>query len=169
MWLLTRCPLLRKTSAQPRPPALHLSVQLICAYPGTNLHIGSLVLQSPGFHLLPCHHLARLCGSGGWGSRDQQSAGLLQERSCWALTCRRPGRPCHVHKHTGQWGRSKERVQEPLNKDLSLMAVHCPQWKPSVMWLPSAAGCTSCLLRDLFFLLPAPGALDGCLFKAISS
>lgn len=161
VWLLT-LPSWENKSPSPIP---YLSVQLICANPGMSLLIGSLVLQTPGFYLPRCHHLVRLPGKRrGRGSQQQPLHGQL----CWPSLAEGQSVPamCTAHRSVGQ---VRKRVQEPRNKGLSLMAIHCPQLKPSITPLPPAAGWASCLPAGPFLSLVCPGALDGCLFKAISS
>jgi hypothetical protein len=60
---------------------------------------------------------------------------------------------CKAHRSVGQ---VKERVQEPRNKGLSLMAIHCLQLKPSITPLPPAAGWLSCLPAGSFLFLACP-------------
>lgn len=134
-------------------PSSYLSVPLICANPEMSLQIGSLVLHSPRFHLQSCHHLAGPHGSGGRGAAGSRPF-------AWAivlsLTLERARHPSSVHQCVGQWGRSKERVQEPGNKDLSLTAAHCPHGShPSCSFPPQLDGPAGSL-QDPFFLLPAP-------------
>ena len=57
------------------------------------------------------------------------------------------------------------REQKPVSHGCSLLPVEAIHHTASLSsWMPQ-----SCLPRDLFFLLPVPGALDGCLFKVIKT
>lgn len=97
----------RKTSAHPHPSVLIflcnwyvLILEWVCILEALS------GLCSPGFHLQPCHHLARLQENGGRGAVG--SVDPLHGQSCWALTCfnlqrSRASLPCaQAHRSVGQ-------------------------------------------------------------------